>query len=197
MAISKRLCRRPGKRVSRSRRALSVISCACGRRPALQLGRAIPFHSRRRWRGAARHRRARLFPAAARPFWRHGGADRGAQRALHPAAGRARRRDGSGACNPGMSSWAAFTERARLKPGETVLVNGATGASGRLAVQIARHLGAGRVIATGRNSARWKRSPRSARTRSSCSSMTRTRWKPASRRSSRKGWTWSSTISGA
>lgn len=55
--------------------------------------------------------------------------------------------------NPGMSSWAALTERARLKPGQTVLINGATGASGRLAVRIARHLGAGRVIATGRNAA--------------------------------------------
>lgn len=53
--------------------------------------------------------------------------------------------------NPGMSSWAALTERARLRPGETVLVNGATGTSGRLAVQIARHLGAAKVIATGRN----------------------------------------------
>lgn len=55
--------------------------------------------------------------------------------------------------NPGMSSWVALTERAKLKPGETVLVNGATGASGRLAVRIAKHLGAGRVIATGRNDA--------------------------------------------
>ncbi len=53
--------------------------------------------------------------------------------------------------NPGMSSWAALTERAKLRPGETVLVNGATGISGRLAVQIAKHLGAGKVIATGRN----------------------------------------------
>src|SRR6202453_3034078 len=53
--------------------------------------------------------------------------------------------------NPGMSSWAAFTERARLKAGETVLVNGASGASGRLAVQIAKHLGAKKVIATARN----------------------------------------------
>ena len=53
--------------------------------------------------------------------------------------------------NPGMSSWAAYTERAKLKAGETVLVNGATGTAGRLAVQIAKHLGAGRVIATGRN----------------------------------------------
>jgi NADPH:quinone reductase-like Zn-dependent oxidoreductase len=53
--------------------------------------------------------------------------------------------------NPGMSSWAALTERAHLKRGETVLINGATGASGQLAVHIARHLGAAKVIATGRN----------------------------------------------
>lgn len=53
--------------------------------------------------------------------------------------------------NPGMSSWAAYVERARLKPGETVLVNGATGISGRLAVQIAKHLGAKKVVATGRD----------------------------------------------
>lgn len=53
--------------------------------------------------------------------------------------------------NPGMSSWAALTRRADLQPGETVLINGATGASGQLAVRIARHLGAAKVIATGRN----------------------------------------------
>jgi NADPH:quinone reductase-like Zn-dependent oxidoreductase len=53
--------------------------------------------------------------------------------------------------NPGMSSWAAYTERAKLKSGETVLVNGATGISGRLAVQIAKYLGAKKVIATGRS----------------------------------------------
>ena len=53
--------------------------------------------------------------------------------------------------NPGLSSWAALTERARLKTGDTVLVNGATGMAGQLAVQIAKHLGAGKVIATGRN----------------------------------------------
>jgi NADPH:quinone reductase-like Zn-dependent oxidoreductase len=52
---------------------------------------------------------------------------------------------------PGMSSWAALTERARLVKGEAVLINGATGVSGRLAVQIAKYLGAGKVIATGRN----------------------------------------------
>jgi len=40
---------------------------------------------------------------------------------------------------------------AKLEPGETVLVNGATGVSGRIAVQMAKMLGAGKVIATGRN----------------------------------------------
>lgn len=53
--------------------------------------------------------------------------------------------------NPGMSSWAALTERAGFETGQSVLVNGATGASGRLAIRIAKHLGARRVIATGRN----------------------------------------------
>jgi NADPH:quinone reductase-like Zn-dependent oxidoreductase len=53
--------------------------------------------------------------------------------------------------NPGMSSWAALRERAKLAAGEIVLVNGATGTAGRLAVQIAKYMGAKRVIATGRN----------------------------------------------
>jgi NADPH:quinone reductase-like Zn-dependent oxidoreductase len=53
--------------------------------------------------------------------------------------------------NPGMSAWAAFVERAKLAAGETVLINGATGSAGRLAVQVAKHLGAKTVIATGRN----------------------------------------------
>ncbi len=55
--------------------------------------------------------------------------------------------------NPGMSAWAALVERARLQPGETVLINGATGSAGRLAVQLAKYLGAAKVIAAGRNEA--------------------------------------------
>ncbi len=47
----------------------------------------------------------------------------------------------------------AIKTAAGFKPGETVLVQGATGVAGRLAVQVARLLGAGRIIATGRDDA--------------------------------------------
>ena len=53
--------------------------------------------------------------------------------------------------NPALSSWLPLVWRAKLKPGETVLILGATGVSGKLAIQIAKHLGAGRVVAAGRN----------------------------------------------
>jgi len=53
--------------------------------------------------------------------------------------------------NPALSAWLSLVWRAQLRPGEIVLILGATGVAGQLAVQIARHLGAGRVIAAGRN----------------------------------------------
>jgi NADPH:quinone reductase-like Zn-dependent oxidoreductase len=59
----------------------------------------------------------------------------------------------AGIVNPAMSSWLPLVGRARLSRGGTVLVLGASGASGGLAVQIALHLGAARVIAAGRNAA--------------------------------------------
>lgn len=43
--------------------------------------------------------------------------------------------------------------RACMQPGETVLINGATGFTGKIAVQIAKHYGAKKIIATGRNEA--------------------------------------------
>ncbi|HXJ21372.1 MAG TPA: zinc-binding alcohol dehydrogenase family protein [Polyangia bacterium] len=52
---------------------------------------------------------------------------------------------------PAISSWVALSKRSVLQRGQSVLVLGATGTSGQLAVQIARHLGAGRVVAAGRN----------------------------------------------
>src|SRR6202451_2924812 len=53
--------------------------------------------------------------------------------------------------NPGVSAWLTLKSRAKLSPGETVLILGATGIAGKLAVQVAKILGAGRVIAAGRN----------------------------------------------
>jgi NADPH:quinone reductase-like Zn-dependent oxidoreductase len=53
--------------------------------------------------------------------------------------------------NPGMSAWVSMKERARVVSGDSVLVLGATGVAGQLAIQVARHLGAKRVIAAGRN----------------------------------------------
>lgn len=53
--------------------------------------------------------------------------------------------------NPGMSAWGSLKLRAAVSPGETVLILGATGVAGQLAIQSARILGAKRVIAAGRN----------------------------------------------
>jgi NADPH2:quinone reductase len=53
--------------------------------------------------------------------------------------------------NPGVSAWASLTHRAKLARGETVLVLGATGVTGQLAVQIAKLLGAARVVGVGRD----------------------------------------------
>ena len=53
--------------------------------------------------------------------------------------------------NPGVSAWLSLAFRAKLAPGENVLILGATGITGKLAVKIAKLLGAGRVVAAGRN----------------------------------------------
>jgi NADPH:quinone reductase-like Zn-dependent oxidoreductase len=56
--------------------------------------------------------------------------------------------------NPGVSAWLTLTHRAKLSAGETALILGATGVTGQLAVQIAKLLGAKRVVAAGRNEQR-------------------------------------------
>ena len=48
----------------------------------------------------------------------------------------------------GITAWELLVDRARLREGETVLVHSAAGGVGSLAVQLAHHLGASRVIAT-------------------------------------------------
>jgi len=45
----------------------------------------------------------------------------------------------------------ALLFRARMQKGDVILINGATGVTGQLAVQLAKYYGASRVIATGRN----------------------------------------------
>jgi len=52
--------------------------------------------------------------------------------------------------NPALAAWLPLHERARLVPGETVLVLGASGTAGQMAVTLARQLGARRVVACGR-----------------------------------------------
>ncbi|KUR63524.1 zinc-binding alcohol dehydrogenase family protein [[Arthrobacter] sp. ATCC 21022] len=56
--------------------------------------------------------------------------------------------------NTGLAAWLALTWRANLQPGQNVLVLGATGALGSVAVQIAAALGAARVVAADRESDR-------------------------------------------
>lgn len=57
----------------------------------------------------------------------------------------------AGAMNPAMASWLALRFRVPFQRGRKVLILGATGSSGSMAVQIARHLGASQVIAAGRD----------------------------------------------
>ncbi|MFI1972721.1 hypothetical protein BLA24_02605 [Streptomyces cinnamoneus] len=61
--------------------------------------------------------------------------------------------------NPGFSSWLPFASQLKLEAGAKVLILGATGVAGKLAVQIAKHLGAGRVVAAGRNRAALEQLP--------------------------------------
>jgi NADPH:quinone reductase-like Zn-dependent oxidoreductase len=52
--------------------------------------------------------------------------------------------------NPGLATWGSLLGRAKFQPGEAVLINGATGIAGKQAIQVAKYLGASKIIATGR-----------------------------------------------
>lgn len=54
------------------------------------------------------------------------------------------------AMNPGMSSWVGLRQRVPFHPGQKVLVLGATGNAGQMAVQIATLFGAQQIVAVGR-----------------------------------------------
>jgi NADPH:quinone reductase-like Zn-dependent oxidoreductase len=54
------------------------------------------------------------------------------------------------AMNPAMSSWIALRQRVLFQAGQSVLVLGATGNAGQLAVQVAKRLGASQIVAAGR-----------------------------------------------
>ena len=58
------------------------------------------------------------------------------------------------AMNPAMSSWVALRQRVSFQAGQDVLVLGATGNAGQMAVQIAKHLGADQIVAAGRDPGR-------------------------------------------
>ena len=58
------------------------------------------------------------------------------------------------AMNPAMSSWVALRRRVPLERGHSVLILGATGNAGAMAVQVARLLGAGHVVGAGRDPGR-------------------------------------------
>jgi NADPH:quinone reductase-like Zn-dependent oxidoreductase len=56
--------------------------------------------------------------------------------------------------NPAMSAWVALRRRVPIEPGQSVLILGATGNAGQMAIQVAKRLGAGRVVAAGRDRGR-------------------------------------------
>jgi NADPH:quinone reductase-like Zn-dependent oxidoreductase len=58
------------------------------------------------------------------------------------------------AMNPAMSAWVALRRRVPIEAGQSVLVLGATGNAGQMAIQVAKRLGAGRVVGAGRDQAR-------------------------------------------
>lgn len=58
------------------------------------------------------------------------------------------------AMNPAMSSWIALRHRSPFRAGNNVIVLGATGSAGRLAIQVAKRFGANAIIGVGRSADR-------------------------------------------
>jgi len=58
------------------------------------------------------------------------------------------------AINPAMSSWVALRKRINFARKQRVLILGATGNAGRMAIQVAKRFGAAKVIVAGRDTAK-------------------------------------------
>ena len=115
----------------------------------------LPMIPGSRRRGTAARRQARLLRGRRRRPRHDGG--QGARRPapLGRAAGRRGRRHGRRRDEPGdVLVGRAAPPRPRFQPGQSVLVLGATGNAGAMAVQVARRLGAGRVVGAGRDAGR-------------------------------------------
>ena len=69
------------------------------------------------------------------------------------------------AMNPAMSSWVALRRRIDFQRRQRVLVLGATGNAGRMAVQVAKRFGAAQVIAAGRDDGPTRTAARTRRRR--------------------------------
>ena len=113
-------------------------------RPALRRGQG--------GRGPPPRRDARLLrvqPEAVRRVRGEDAARRPARATRCPTGSIPRSRCAS--ASSGLAAWLGLEWRGRLQRGETVLVLGASGVVGQIAVQAAQLLGAGRVVAAARN----------------------------------------------
>ena len=97
----------------------------------------------------------------------------------------------------GLAGWLPLAWRAPITGGENVLVLGATGSVGLVAVQTAKLLGAARVVAAGRSAAGLERAAGAAPTPRSASTKPATSLRPSGRRSAARGRVTSSTHCGA
>jgi NADPH:quinone reductase-like Zn-dependent oxidoreductase len=96
-----------------------------------------------------------LFPKA--PFGSMAGKSLVASQMMVPVPDNLSSERAAAVATAGLASWIALSRRAKLQIGETVLVIGATGSAGSMALQTARYFGARKVIAVGRNEAKLMR----------------------------------------
>ncbi len=131
--------------------AISHVVKGPGIRTPLQLRRQSALCARYRWRRHHTLRASASTSPSPPPLRQYGAAGAGRLQNCLPLPDALDDIQAAAMANPGMSAWASLVTRAQLQAGETVLINGATGSAGQLAVQIARYLGAKKIIATGRN----------------------------------------------